>query len=203
MGFWQEPCRATLLGAFRRVTAVVPQQLEARSRSTDVRKVSHMIRTRLWTVFVVSAIAAGVTGESSVLLAQRQATAARPAVTEPTPDDRIARGRYIVEDVATCWRCHSPVLENGERDTTHWLMGGQVGMQPTVPSGNWAIVAPRIAGVPAGTDEQIVHLLMTGISRTGQRLRLPMPQFRMSQSDAEAVLAYLKSIGGHSPNTTR
>ncbi|MFN7982158.1 MAG: hypothetical protein U0Q11_09890 [Vicinamibacterales bacterium] len=165
-----------------------------------------MIRTRIWSVFVVSAILAGVAGESSVVLAQRQpaAAAARPAAAaETTPDDRIARGRYIVEDVATCWRCHSPVLQNGERDTTHWLMGGQVGVTPTVPSGNWAIVAPRIAGVPPGTDEQIVHLLMTGISRNGGRLRLPMPQFRMSQSDAEAVVAYLKSLGGHIPNTTR
>lgn len=162
-----------------------------------------MIRSRIWSVFVVSAILAGAAGESSVVLAQRQSAAARPAAAEPTPDDRIARGRYIVEDVATCWRCHSPVLQNGERDTTHWLMGGQVGVQPTVPSGNWAIVAPRLAGVPPGTDEQIVHLLMTGISRQGGRLRLPMPQFRMSQSDAEAVLAYLKSLGGHIPNTTR
>ena len=145
-------------------------------------------------MFVVSAIIAGATGGSSVVLAQRPA-AARSAVAEPSPDDRLARGRYIVEDVATCWRCHSPVLGNGERDTSHWLMGGQVGMQPTVP-GDWAIVAPRLAGAPPGTDEQFVHLLMTGITRRGTRLRLPMPQFRLSQTDAEAVLAYLKSIGG-------
>ena len=61
---------------------------------------------------------------------------------------------------------------------------------------NWAIVAPRIGGGPPGTDEQFIHLLMTGISRTGRPLRQPMPQFRMSQSDAEAVLAYLKSLAG-------
>ena len=80
-------------------------------------------------------------------------------------------------------------------DTAHWLMGGQVGMQPTVP-GDWAIVAPRLAGLPPGTDEQFVRVLMTGISRRGTRLRLPMPQFRLTQTDAEAVLAYLKSLGG-------
>jgi hypothetical protein len=75
-------------------------------------------------------------------------------------------------------------------------MGGQVGMRSTVALGEWAIVAPRLAGSPPGTDEEFVHLLMTGISRTGQHLRPPMPQFRMNQADAEAVLAYLKSLGG-------
>jgi hypothetical protein len=35
---------------------------------------------------------------------------------------------------------------------------------------------------------------MTGIRTNGNRLRLPMPQFRMDRSDAEAVVAYLKSV---------
>ena len=171
--------------------------------SSSVRKVSHMFRTRFWSVFVVSAVIAGAAGGSSVVLAQRPAAPPSAAAAVPTPDDRVARGRYIVEDVATCWRCHSPVTVTGERDATRWLMGGQVGVQPTVPSGVWAIVAPRLAGGPAGTDEQIVHLLMTGVSRRGNHLRLPMPQFRLTQTDAEAVLAYLKSIGGQAPNSTR
>ena len=162
-----------------------------------------MFRTRFWSVFVASAVVAGAAGGSSVVLAQRPAGAPRSAATEPTPDDRVARGRYIVEDVATCWRCHSPVAITGERDATRWLLGGQVGIQPTVQSGEWAIVAPRLAGGPPGTDEQFVHLLMTGVSRRGNHLRLPMPQFRLTQTDAEAVLAYLKSIGGQPPNSTR
>jgi len=40
----------------------------------------------------------------------------------------------------------------------------------------------------------MVKLLTTGIWTTGTRLRPPMPQFRMEQSDAEAVVAYLKSL---------
>ena len=160
-----------------------------------------MFRTRVWSVFVVSTVV-GAAGASSVALAQRPA-APRSAAAEPTTDDRVARGRYIVEDVATCWRCHSPVTVTGERDATRWLLGGQVGVQPTVPSGEWAIVAPRLAGGPPGTDEQFVHLLMTGVSRRGNHLRLPMPQFRLTHTDAEAVLAYLKSMGGPAPNSTR
>jgi hypothetical protein len=40
----------------------------------------------------------------------------------------------------------------------------------------------------------MVKLLTTGIWTTGDRLRSPMPQFRMERSDAEAVIAYLKSL---------
>jgi hypothetical protein len=55
-------------------------------------------------------------------------------------------------------------------------------------------VEPRLAGRPPGTDEEFVRLLTTGVSRTGLPLNPPMPQFRMTRSDAEAVLAYLKSV---------
>jgi mono/diheme cytochrome c family protein len=127
----------------------------------------------------------------------RGSQAAKPATpAAPPSDEKVARGRYIVEDVAVCWRCHTPVDSTGGRDHAHWLMGGQVGMRSTVPVGEWAIVAPRLAGSPPGTDDEFVHLLMTGISRNGTYLRQPMPQFRMNQADAEAVLAYLKSLGG-------
>ena len=35
----------------------------------------------------------------------------------------------------------------------------------------------------------------TGVSRLGKELDPPMPQFRLTREDAEAVLAYLKSLG--------
>jgi len=122
--------------------------------------------------------------------------AAKPDVATAAASDTLERGRYIVEDLAQCWRCHSPVDQRGMRDRSNWLQGGQVGTRPTVPVGEWAIVAPRLSGSPPGNDAQFIHLMMTGVSRTGRFLRQPMPQFRMKQDDAEAVLAYLKSIGG-------
>jgi hypothetical protein len=39
----------------------------------------------------------------------------------------------------------------------------------------------------------MIKLLTSGIWTNGKRLRLPMPQFRMERSDAEAVVAYLRS----------
>jgi hypothetical protein len=59
---------------------------------------------------------------------------------------------------------------------------------------DWALIAPRLAGTPPGTDAQMVQALTTGIARTGRPLRQPMPQFRLTQTDAEAVVAYLKSM---------
>jgi mono/diheme cytochrome c family protein len=106
----------------------------------------------------------------------------------------IERGRYIVENVAMCERCHTQRDGQGNPDRDHWLMGGPTQTQPTYTSPNWATVEPRIAGTPPGTDAEFIRLLTTGISRTGKPPNLPMPPFRMTRDDAEAVLAYLKSL---------
>lgn len=106
----------------------------------------------------------------------------------------IERGKYIVESVALCEQCHTPRDEHGNPNRSLWLMGGPVQVRPTYPAPNWAVVAPRLAGSPPGTDAEIVRLLTTGISRTGRPPNLPMPPFRMTRSDAESVLAYLKSL---------
>jgi mono/diheme cytochrome c family protein len=65
---------------------------------------------------------------------------------------------------------------------------------PARPNSDWPISAPRIGGTPPADDADMVKLLTTGIWTTGDRLRSPMPQFRMERSDAEAVIAYLKSL---------
>jgi mono/diheme cytochrome c family protein len=106
----------------------------------------------------------------------------------------IDRGRYIVENVAMCELCHTPRTETGNPDKGHWLMGGPTQLRPAYPSPYWTQIEPRIAGRPPGTDADFIKLLTTGISRTGNPPNPPMPPFRMTRSDAEAVLAYLKSL---------
>ena len=142
---------------------------------------------------VASLVAVSFTGLTTALLAQ-------DAKSIPTPPPSAAavvdRGRYIVEDVALCGRCHTPVDGAGKRDRFRWLMGGQVALEnPLKTAGDWAIVAPRLAGAPPGTDAEFITLMMTGVSRRGHPLREPMPQFRLTRADAEAVLAYLKAVG--------
>ena len=106
----------------------------------------------------------------------------------------VERGRYIVEDVAMCELCHTPRDENGNVRKDRWLQGGPAQLRPSYPAPTWAIIEPRIGGGPPGTDADFIKLLTTGISRTGAPPNPPMPPFRMTRADAEAVLAYLKSL---------
>src|SRR5579871_253213 len=123
---------------------------------------------------------------AQVKQAKKSGEGANPALVE--------RGRYIVENVAMCERCHTPRDEHGNADRGRWLMGGPVQTRVTYPVASWPQAEPRLAGAPPGTDEEFIRLLTTGISRTGFPPRAPMPPFRMTRGDAEAVLAYLKSL---------
>lgn len=106
----------------------------------------------------------------------------------------VARGKYIVENVAMCELCHTRRDENGNPDRGNWLAGGPVQLQATYPAPKWAVKAPRIAGGPPGTEADFIKLMTTGIARTGRPPDPPMPPFRMHREDAEAVYAYLKSL---------
>lgn len=157
-----------------------------------------MFRSARWLQHLgVAALISCITGTQPAVAQAPAGTVAAPVASAA---EIIARGRYLVEDIALCWRCHSPVDVRGVRDRSRWLLGGQVATKSMIEGpGDWAIVAPRLAGSPPGTDEQFITLLMTGVSRTGGAPRQPMPPFRMTRADAEAVLAYLKSLGGRVP----
>jgi mono/diheme cytochrome c family protein len=114
-----------------------------------------------------------------------------PGAQEPKIAGDVERGKYIVESLGMCVQCHSPRNAAGLPDPNRLLVGAPI-LQP-VPG--WAAYAPRLAGTPPGTDEELIRLWTTGISRTGHPPRQPMPSFRMTQQDAAAVLAYLKSLG--------
>jgi mono/diheme cytochrome c family protein len=109
----------------------------------------------------------------------------------------VARGKYLVEGVARCVQCHTPRDSEGNPDQRRNLQGAPVICLSPNHDPNWPLSAPRIGGTPPASDDDMVKLLMTGIWTTGNRLRAPMPQFRMDRSDAEAVVAYLKSVTSH------
>ena len=112
----------------------------------------------------------------------------------PTTPAEIARGKYIVENVAMCPQCHTPRNADGTLDHAHELEGTSEFFQPPHPDQNWPLKAPRIGGDPPANDQDMIKLLTTGIWTDGKTLRLPMMPFRMSEADAKAVLAYLKSV---------
>lgn len=131
-------------------------------------------------------------GGVTLALAQNQNAEGHNQTTIGATD--VSRGKYIVEGVAMCGQCHTPRDSNGNPDRTRWLQGAPVLWQPANPDPNWPLNAPRIGGTPPAPDTDMVKLLTTGIWTTGNSLRAPMPQFRMAVSDAEAVVAYLKSL---------
>jgi mono/diheme cytochrome c family protein len=124
----------------------------------------------------------------------QQSTPAQRANTS-----QISRGKYLVEDVAMCSQCHTPRDSAGNLDHGRWLQGGGLWYQPANPVPDWPQQVPRIGGTVSATDGEMVRLLTTGIWKTGQRLRSPMPQFRMSPEDAAAVIAYLRTLNPSSP----
>jgi len=116
------------------------------------------------------------------------------AAAAPVPSDRILeRGRYIVEHVGMCVDCHSPRNERGEFVKEEWLQGAPLKFKPVVEM-PWAELAIPIAGLPTMTSDQGVHFLMTGEKPDGTHPRPPMPEYRLDREDAEAAVAYLKSL---------
>jgi mono/diheme cytochrome c family protein len=107
-------------------------------------------------------------------------------------DALIARGAYLVNGLGGCNDCHTPMTPTGP-DMTQALRGAELIFAPKVEM-PWASYAPPLAGGPAGyTEEQFVALLQTGLRPDGTMPAPPMPQFRMNEEDARAVVAYINA----------
>jgi mono/diheme cytochrome c family protein len=120
-------------------------------------------------------------------------SAAPPSVAAYTPA-QIQRGQYLVERVGVCGECHTPKTDSGAYDRSQWLMGDVVDLKPG-SSKPFALVAPMIAGLPAFTnDAQALKFFETGTNELGKLALAPMPQFRLNDEDATAVVAYLRSL---------
>lgn len=80
------------------------------------------------------------------------------------------------------------------RHPTRLLQGAPIPVPAPFPTSQWVFEAPKIAGLSGWMAEDAVRLLQTGSSAKGYVPRPPMPPFRMTQEDAVAVVAYLKSL---------
>lgn len=135
------------------------------------------------------------TGVAWSLLLVVSCTCAQPKSTAAAPSSGDAeKGRYIAHSVAMCVQCHTPRGSDGRLLSDRAFEGAPIPVGKPAQWNVWAEFAPRIAGVPQYTEEQMVTLLTTGIGREGKPLRAPMPPFRMTRQDALDVAAYLKSL---------
>ncbi len=119
---------------------------------------------------------------------------------DATPE-RLARGRYIAENVAGCMDCHSPhdwtqhdapISPGKEGSGQHMPLGGVPGTlyapnltpDPETGSGNW-------------TDDEIARAIREGIGHDGRALfpLMPYQHFRsMSDEDLASVVVFLRSL---------
>lgn len=111
----------------------------------------------------------------------------------------LKRGAYLVNEVAHCSHCHTPLDAKGQPDRSRLLQGATLGFGPKQKTDNWADMAPDITSSGlAGkwSEKDMIKFLTTGVDPEGEKPMAPMPTFRLHQKDARAVVLYLKSLKG-------
>jgi mono/diheme cytochrome c family protein len=106
----------------------------------------------------------------------------------------VARGEYIVRNVAVCGHCHASQPRNpdgplsGGFEFKDWRLG-------TIRAAN--LTADTATGIGTWTEREIMRAIRSGLDRDGDLLAPVMPYewfSGMSDRDAFAVARYLKSL---------
>jgi mono/diheme cytochrome c family protein len=112
--------------------------------------------------------------------------------------DKVARGKYLVEEVAKCQNCHTPQMPDGQLDRAKWLKGSVIGFQPVEPVKDWHKTSPDLT--PGSRlwqrwgEKGLVTFFKTGLGPSGHHADPPMPTYTLEADDAEAIVDYLKSL---------
>jgi mono/diheme cytochrome c family protein len=136
---------------------------------------------------------------SASLLSSREKPAAQKNAAPAAAQSAVERGRYLVEDVAMCEECHTPRDAGGNLDESRRLQGAQIWIMPVHANPNWANNAPPLAGFGGYTDEQGQDVLEKGVGPNGETIRQPMHIYHMNHADAQAIIAYLRSLSSAYP----
>ena len=138
-------------------------------------------------------------GASRLFSGERAAQGALKNPNQPAQSADVERGRYLVEDVAMCEECHTPRDSAGNLDESRRLQGAPIWITPVRRTTNWAMRAPALAGFGEFTEEQGEQVLEKGVGPNGLPIQPPMHIYHMSHPDAQAVIAYLRSLPGSYP----
>jgi cytochrome c2 len=109
----------------------------------------------------------------------------------------VARGKELTEQVAKCQDCHTRRTATGELDRDAWLKG--VASDPVKePSGKPVVHIPDITGggslFMVWGEKGMRRFLEKGTSPAGTTPSVHMPAYKLKRDDAEAIIAYLKSL---------
>jgi mono/diheme cytochrome c family protein len=113
-------------------------------------------------------------------------------------DTKVQHGKYLVEEVARCQECHTPKTDAGDLDTTKMLKGAKLNVAPIAPIAGWHATSPDLTSTSAlwqrWGDEGMIKFLETAKNPRGGKAGAPMPAYTMKHEDADAIVAYLKSL---------
>lgn len=130
--------------------------------------------------------------------------ASHPASTEKieASPERIARGKYVVENVSDCLGCHSDhfvtfsvPVKPGTEGEGGYIFDEKLGFPGVVAAQN--ITPDKDFGLGAWSDGEVLRALREGVDRNGDALfpMMPYEHFRyMSDDDAKSVVAYLRTL---------
>lgn len=112
--------------------------------------------------------------------------------------EQTERGKYLTEEVAKCQDCHTPRGSDGQLDREKWLKGAVLDFQPMQPMKEWHKTSPDLT--PGSRlwqrwgEKGLTEFLKTGLGPNGHAADPPMPAYKLKAEDAEAIVAYLKSL---------
>jgi mono/diheme cytochrome c family protein len=109
----------------------------------------------------------------------------------------LERGTYLMHSIVACGNCHTPKGPSGKAIADQELAGGVEFDAPVFHAVTPNITPDNETGIGKWTDDQIVNAIRNGKRPDGTTIGPPMPIafYRgMSDTDARAIVAYLRSI---------
>ncbi|NOT40255.1 MAG: cytochrome c [Alphaproteobacteria bacterium] len=115
-----------------------------------------------------------------------------------TSHDPVKRGEYLVT-LASCSDCHTPGHLLGKPDMSKFLGGSDVGFVVPELGYFWGpnLTPDKETGLGNWSEEEILLALREGTRPDGRKLAPMMPWMayaKLSDEDAKAIVAYLKSL---------
>ncbi len=114
--------------------------------------------------------------------------------SNPTLEDPVEYGRYLVTSQVLCFGCHSAShevnLEHPEQ-TEGYLAGGAE-FEEGLPSPSLRIAED---GLPGYTQEEFIHSVRNGVNRAGKPFTPPMHGYpQLDSAEVAAIWAYLGTV---------
>ena len=150
-------------------------------------------------LLVAVALIAGAVAWLSVRKPMQRAASTEKVDATP---ERLARGKYLVENVTDCLGCHSDhtmafgfPVKPGTEGQGGFAFDSKLGIPGVVCAQN--ITPDPEFGLGKWTDGEVLRAMREGIDRNGDALfpMMPYVHFRyMADDDAKAIIAYIRTL---------